>query len=266
LEPAPGFGTQPLESTTIEDPVVAVAKTQNEKLAELDAERLEAVQEAMAKQKEMYAESYGALGEITGAFIGGEIKSFQDYAKAAAGIFLDLAIKQVDSLLAPILARLTANLGVPAGPIASAAIIGVIKGILNSTKSKVSKLEEGGQLNPGFVAKGARHSHGGIPIGNGQEIEGGEPVLTRRAAQLFPHEINAINMASGGRRILRDGGILGTSGPVLGSNFFSANTGIDSDMLATKVAEAVYQAASSGLQETTRRLERERELRTRNVA
>lgn len=253
-----------------DDALLEAGRQQTEKLIELEQKRLEAVKEAREKEKEIIEETYGALGEITGQYIGGELKSFQDYANKAAGIFIGLASKQVESLLAPILARLTANLGVPAGPIASAVITGIIRGLLNSSKSKIQQLEEGGQLNPGFLAKGPRHAHGGIPISNGQEIEGGEPVLTRRSAMLFPDAINAINMASGGRKILSDGGILGPlanlAGPVLPSSSFNQGSQIDSKELAASIGSAVYRAAANGFAEAYRRNERENEFINRNQA
>jgi hypothetical protein len=73
-------------------------------------------------------------------------------------------------------------------------------------------------------------------------------------------------MASGGRRILRDGGILGTAGPVLPSSFLNADNAIDSQALAKEIGQAVYQAAARGIGDANRRMEREEEFQSRNVA
>lgn len=223
---------------------------------------------ANEEQVAMTQSTYNTLAELTGAFAAGEIETFADFAKQALSALVDLLVGQLRARLAAAtaeallnpnpIARARALAGIAAGQIAISALSGLAKGT-------ISKLEKGGTVNDGFVANGPRHAHGGINIGNGQEIEGGEPVLTRRAAQLFPAQINAINQASGGRKILQGGGILGTAGPVLPNSFGSSTAMVDKDSIE-KIESAVRRGAAAGLDIYARRSERENELENRNVA
>lgn len=228
--------------------------------------------EALDTEKAMREEAYSALAAISAEFATGEIKTIGDFAKKSLELIVDSLVAQLRARLAAAkaaallnpnpLAKARALSGIVAGEVAISALSALVK-------SSISKLEAGGVTNPGFVAKGARHAHGGIKLGNGQEIEGGEPVLTRRAAHLFPEAINAINQASGGRRILRDGGILAggsSSVPLLPSQFFAQSTGLDSREMAERVEAAVSRGIAKGLLAGNRRIEREQEFEQRSIA
>lgn len=228
--------------------------------------------DALDTEKAMREEAYSALAAISAEFATGEIKTIGDFAKKSLELIVDSLVAQLRARLAAAkaaallnpnpLAKARALSGIVAGEVAISALSALVK-------SSISKLEAGGVTNPGFVAKGARHAHGGIKLGNGQEIEGGEPVLTRRAAHLFPEAINAINQASGGRRILRDGGILAggsSSVPLLPSQFFAQSTGLDSREMAERVEAAVSRGIAKGLLAGNRRIEREQEFEQRSIA
>jgi len=255
------------------DPEVIFQKKVNDEISkqktELDKElrekelaaqkaRRELQQQEAEIQLELTKETYEQLGEALGEFASGDLDTLQDFSKKALGILVDFVSKQIELLLFAEQAKAVTN---PASALKFALIGGVIKAILAKVKSTVTQLEDGGTL--GFLADGPRHAHGGIRVGN-QEIEGGEVVLTRRAADLFPDAINHINTAAGGRKILQEGGVLDSQGPVLPANVGSQ--GIDGDALAKQVARAVYMATKSGLQETVRLAERENEFNERNVA
>lgn len=233
---------------------------EREGILEAQKQKRELEEQYNQQRIEINNETYEELGKALGEFATSETATLKGFAKDALGILVDFVSKQINLILLGEQAKAFTN---PASAAKFAIISGLIKAILGKVKSSIQKLEDGGQLNPGFVASGPRHAHGGINIGNGQEIEGGEPVLTRRAAQLFPNELNAINMAAGGRRILRDGGILGTAGPLLPSSFLGSDGGVDGDALAEKVAAAVYQASSRGIGDANRRMEREQEFQNR---
>src|SRR5690606_11677396 len=82
---------------------------------------------------------------------------------------------------------------------------------------------------------------GGIPI----EAEGGEPILTKKAFQLFPNLISDINVAGGGIPLAARGAIVGSTA--------SKNANIQSRLLQdannTGMAEMVAQAVREGSME-----------------
>src|SRR5690606_30421621 len=89
---------------------------------------------------------------------------------------------------------------IPAIAAATATGFGAVK---NIAKQKAAKgyVSDG----KGTLLKGARHSGGGIMI----EAEDGEPILTRKAYQMFPELISQINVAGGGIPLAARGMVAG---------------------------------------------------------
>ena len=98
----------------------------------------------------------------------------------------------------------------------------------------------------GMVIKGASHSNGGVPIitPNGIiEAEGEEIIINRNSSRLFASELSAINEAGGGRKLFANGGI--TSGKISGIQN-SISSGINFDLMAEKIGNAVFEGATAG--------------------
>ena len=105
-----------------------------------------------------------------------------------------------------------ANLGFPAGAIASIGVAAMTAIQVATIKSK--KFEKGG------VIEGSSHADGGVPIQGGRaEVEGGEVIINKRSSAMFRNELSMINQAGGGVKFA-NGGVLsgGTSNPADNTN------------------------------------------------
>jgi hypothetical protein len=142
-----------------------------------------------------------AVGEIVASTVKNATQAFAQAAVFASN---------------PITAPLAVNANIQGGII-------VASGATQAAKIAGIKLEKGG------ILKGARHSQGGIDIGNGYEAEDGEAVINRRSTRLFAPLLSRINQAGGGRKFA-EGGILGGSS--------MPSVGFDVDILANKIADA----------------------------
>lgn len=96
-------------------------------------------------------------------------------------------------------------------------------GLAAVSKISSTKLERGG------ILKGARHSQGGIDLGNNEEAEGGEAMINRKSTSMFAPLLSAINVAGGGKKF--------ASGGIRGGSSVPSNL-IDIDALALRLAEA----------------------------
>jgi hypothetical protein len=141
-------------------------EAERERMKEEAKKRQDLREQEAEEQQKLIANTYDQLADATGEFYAGELETIGDFSKKALGVVLDFIEKQLDAQLVGIQARLIGQLGPVGGAAAYFGIRALLKGLLAKAKSSVSQLELGGQLNPGFVAKGPRHVHGGIPIGN----------------------------------------------------------------------------------------------------
>ena len=81
------------------------------------------------------------------------------------------------------------------------------------------------------------------------EAEGGEPILTKKAFQMFPGLISDINVAGGGVPLYAKGGMVGTSNLSSVQNNFklpSQQLIIDENSLSL-IANAIYAGSQSGI-------------------
>jgi len=109
-----------------------------------------------------------------------------------------------------------ANLGFPAGAIASAGVIA--QTALQVATIKSQKFAKGG------VIEGKSHAEGGVPFTvdgvGGFEAEGGEVIINKRSAAMFRNELSMINQAGGGVKFA-DGGVVGSANPADNTNNLS---------------------------------------------
>lgn len=94
--------------------------------------------------------------------------------------------------------------GIPVvGPVLAktAAALAIVSGMQNIRKIVSVQAPKAAK---GMVISGASHAYGGVPVstpGGMIEAEGGEPILTKKAFQMFPKLISDINVAGGGSKL-----------------------------------------------------------------
>ena len=122
--------------------------------------------------------------------------------KQAAKQEKNLAIAQVAIQGAIAIAKAYANSPATLGLPQSAILAGLTAAQIAVVKSQ--------QFEDGGVLKGPSHSEGGIPFTvdgrPGFEAEGDEVIINKRSAKMFPNELNAINIAGGGKPLKFQGG------------------------------------------------------------
>jgi len=134
-------------------------------------------------------------------------------------------------------------------------------GLRNVAKIRGIKLRRGGvlkRLGFGGVLEGPSHENGGIPIRvNGQdgvEAEGGEAVINTVSTRKYRPLLSAINIAGGGKSLMRGGGILGTGNSLpdsvlnmeaLGRTISEANRSLPPNVLDLQEFRGVEQNLST---------------------
>lgn len=136
----------------------------------------------------------------------------------------------------------------PAYPFIQAGIAGAFS-VAQIAKIATTKAPKAAK---GMLIKGNSHANGGVNIStpNGIiEAEGGEPILTKKAFQMFPGLISDINVAGGGVPLYAKGGMVGTSNLSSVQNNFklpSQQLIIDENSLSL-IANAIYAGSQSGI-------------------
>lgn len=104
----------------------------------------------------------------------------------------------------------------------------------------------------GMLINGPSHSGGGVPIstpGGMIEAEGGEPILTKKAFQMFPRLISDINVAGGGVPLYASGGLIPSQSAMLQNSFTGKliDYGLIRKAVAEGAAEGTYSGSQAGL-------------------
>lgn len=103
----------------------------------------------------------------------------------------------------------------------------------------------------GMLISGPSHANGGVNVntpGGMIEAEGGEPILTKKAFQMFPGLISDINVAGGGVPLYANGGLVPSKISTV-QNSIKVNTGnmTLSNEAIQAIAFAVYSGSQNGL-------------------
>ena len=104
----------------------------------------------------------------------------------------------------------------------------------------------------GMLINGPSHSGGGVSIstpGGMIEAEGGEPILTKRAFQMFPRLISDINVAGGGVPLYASGGLIPSRSAMVQNSFTGKliDYGLIRKAVAEGAAEGTYSGSQAGL-------------------
>lgn len=206
----------------------------NQKYANLEVKIQEEKEKARLSQA---AATFGGIAEL----LGKETAAGKAAAIAQATINTYQGVTEV--LRAP------SVLPEPFGTIQKIVSTGVILGsglsaVQNIAKTKAAR----GYVSDrrGTLLKGARHSGGGIQI----EAEDGEPILTRKAFQMFPDLISEINVAGGGIPLARRGMLAGNkssnSSAVQNKVFQNLDIAVFSDTISESVRRGSLEGSSAG--------------------
>lgn len=120
------------------------------------------------------------------------------------------SIAQIAISTARAVATASANPPGPPFSIPQAVAAGVL-GAAQITAVAVQKFEQGG------ILQGPSHAQGGIPLGGGNEAEGGEAIINTTSTAMFRDVLSDINVAGGGRAF-QSGGILPNVTPTVGTS------------------------------------------------
>ncbi len=195
----------------------------NEKYANA---QLQIEQEKEMAKQQMAADTFGAISAI----LGKETEAGKAFALAQA------LINTYQGITAGVALGFPA--AIPAVAAATATGFGAVKNII-SVKPKAERgyVSDGN----GTVLKGARHSGGGIQI----EAEDGEPILTRKAYQMFPDLISQINIAGGGIPLAARGMVAGkaSNNPMIQNKLMQQ---LDMSALSETISEGVRLGALEG--------------------
>lgn len=142
-------------------------------------------------------------------------------------------------------AALGGPLGAVMGPILAG--LAVASGLANVKKIVSVKADKAAK---GMLINGPSHDGGGVPIStpNGMiEAEGGEPILTKKAFQMFPGLISDINVAGGGVPLYANGGVIGSNLATVQNTIKTINPVItlDSDAVSL-LQDAIYTGSQDG--------------------
>lgn len=234
------------------------SNAENQKQAaedEIAAARLSAAQVQQAEQakqqiREATLQSAQAYTDTLITLFGEETEA----GKAALALKKVLAIAEIAMNLAK---QLSANQLASAGistipvigpPLAAAYLVAAnIAAVTAAAASTATVL----RLQRGGIAYGPSHDEGGIPLfyrgrSAGIEIEGGEPVLTRRVSQM-PHLLaaaSAVNVAAGGAPLIPNNfmALGGIASPLVRNALRGESIAINYERLAQATAQATAQA------------------------
>ena len=146
-----------------------------------ETERQKALQEEIRKDIEKERFELNKRGRIS------ELRFAQAQAIANGAQAVVNAIANVPPPFGQILAGIYAGI--------TAAQVLVIKDQLSFVQGTQFQARRGG------LVMGASHEMGGVPMGNGLELEGGEAIINRNAVSQFSDLLSQINLSTGGRAI-----------------------------------------------------------------
>src|SRR5690606_346715 len=136
----------------------------------------------------------------------------------------------------------------PAYPFIQAGIAGAFA---VAQVAKIASTPTGKKAAKGMLITGPSHANGGVPIstpGGMIEAEGGEPILTKKAFQMYPDLISAINVAGGGIPLYAAGGLTPSRTPTVQNSLRITNSAVTlSDEAIQAVANAIYAGSQSGI-------------------
>lgn len=184
-----------------------------------------------------------------------KLAAISDTLGQAAGLFKEHTFAY--KALAIAQAAINTYLGVSkvlaeyAGPVGWAmAAVQIAVGLANVAKIASVK-PEGQKAARGMVIRGASHADGGVPVStpNGMiEAEGGEPILTKKAFQMFPDLISDINVAGGGVPLYASGGVVPSRSASVQSSFrINAGNTVLSEDSVVAIAAAIYSGSQAGI-------------------
>lgn len=170
-------------------------RLQAQEKAQKESDKLQ--EQSLKKKEAIISDVTGNLSGAVEGFLTGQENALEGFASGVGKIALDALDKQAPALIAGIFGQGIANLGFPAGLIASAGATAIFKGLIATAKAS---FEEGGQLPKyatGGLLQGRSHREGGIPLfRNGAqiaEVEGGEFVVNKNATAQNLRLLEAIN-------------------------------------------------------------------------
>ena len=146
-----------------------------------ETERQKALQEEIRKDIEKERFELNKRGRIS------ELRFAQAQAVANGAQAIVNALANVAAPFGQILAGVYAGI--------TAAQVLVIKDQLQFVQGTQFQARRGG------LVMGASHEMGGVPMGNGLELEGGEAIINRNAVSQFSDLLSQINLSTGGRAI-----------------------------------------------------------------
>lgn len=187
---------------------------------------------------EAYASAFGSIKSLFG----------ESTAVGKAAAIAETTINTYKAATAAYAAG--ASLGGPLGAVMGPILAGlaVASGLSNVKKIVSVKADKAAK---GKLIKGPSHDGGGVPIStpNGIiEAEGGEPILTKKAFQMFPGLISDINVAGGGVPLYANGGVIGSNLATVQNTIKTINPVItlDSDAVGL-LQDAIYSGSQNGL-------------------
>lgn len=146
-----------------------------------ETERQKALQEEIRKDIEKERFELNKRGRIS------ELRFAQAQAVANGAQAVVNAIANVTPPFGQILAGIYAGI--------TAAQVTIIRDQLSFVQGTQFQARRGG------LVMGASHEMGGVPMGNGLELEGGEAIINRNAVSQFSDLLSQINLSTGGRAI-----------------------------------------------------------------